>query len=190
MKIKGTKTIKTFVGTGSQTVYNFGMDYIRKDFIYVTIDGISLEKVTDFTIYKQELTIKVAPPLGSIVVIRRITSPDPLVVWQDASVMRTVDLTTLEVQLRHLQEEEVDRALGVEDTQHIQLDRCLKAPLGFIGDLPDPLEAGEFLRVNDQGTAIVTAPIGVLKWSKSIDGGNARSVYTDTQVYDGGSARG
>ena len=166
-----------------------GIILFCKDFIYLSIGKDIKTYGIDYVIIGQVMSILIPPPSGSDVIIKRLTSTKPLVSWQDASVLLADDLTYFQVQLLHLAEEETDRALVISDIQQGQLERAIKAPSGFNGELPDPLVAGEYLRVNEEGTAIETIPIiGGLKGSKSIDGGNASSVYIDSQRYDGGGA--
>jgi microcystin-dependent protein len=84
------------------------MDYLRTTFMTLKIDGVPKVYGIDYTVNGQEMTIFVAPPDGSTIVIKRMTTTDRLVVWADASVLRASDMTLFEVQLLHLQEETSD----------------------------------------------------------------------------------
>jgi len=99
------KTIKTLTATAGQSVFNFALDYLRKPFIQMSINGVSKTYSTDYSISGQELTYPTGCATGDIVVIKRTTSTDRIVTWNDASVLRASDLTVFETQLLHIQEE-------------------------------------------------------------------------------------
>ena len=101
-------TQKTFYGDGTQKVFNFAMDYLRKPFITVKVNGGDQAYGVDYTVVDQEVHMTIPPEDGVKIVIQRKTTTDRLVVWADASVLRASDLTLFEVQLLHLQEETND----------------------------------------------------------------------------------
>ena len=133
------KTIVTYKGTGSQKVFAFPFDYLRKSFIKVMIDGNHLTYGTDYTVSDKQLTFTNAPVLNAIVVIYRETATDRLVAWEDASVLRAGDLTLFEVQLLHIAEETKDKVqeagLSLDD-----LDGKWDARLKVLKNLLDPVD--------------------------------------------------
>ena len=133
------KTIVTYKGTGSQKVFAFPFDYLRKSFIKVMIDGNQLTYGTDYTVSDKQLTFTNAPVLNAIIVIYRETATDRLVAWEDASVLRAGDLTLFEVQLLHIAEETKDKVqeagLALDD-----LDGKWDARLKVLKNLLDPVD--------------------------------------------------
>lgn len=133
------KTIVTYKGTGSQKVFAFPFDYLRKSFIKVMIDGNPLTYGTDYTVSDKQLTFTNAPVLNAIIVIYRETATDRLVAWEDASVLRAGDLTLFEVQLLHIAEETKDKVqeagLALDD-----LDGKWDARLKVLKNLLDPVD--------------------------------------------------
>lgn len=133
------KTIVTYKGTGSQKVFAFPFDYLRKSFIKVMIDGNILTYGTDYTVSDKQLTFTNAPALNAIIVIYRETATDRLVAWEDASVLRAGDLTLFEVQLLHIAEETKDKVqeagLALDD-----LDGKWDARLKVLKNLLDPVD--------------------------------------------------
>lgn len=107
------KATVTYTGDGTQTKYSFPFDYLRKAFVKVQDiagDAITeLELGTDYSIDDKQATLVKAIPSGDHLKIYRQTTTEPLVEWQDASVLRSVDLSLQEVQLLHLSEETLDR---------------------------------------------------------------------------------
>ena len=107
------KATVTYTGDGTQTKYSFPFDYLRKAFVKVQdIAGdtiTELELGTDYRIDDKQVTLVKAIPSGDHLKIYRQTTTEPLVEWQDASVLRSVDLSLQEVQLLHLSEETLDR---------------------------------------------------------------------------------
>ena len=102
------KTIRTYTAVAGQTTFNFALDYLRKTFILLKINGVEKTYGDDYTVTEQELNYPAGCAEGDIVVIQRQTTTDRLVAWADASVLRASDLTLFEVQLLHLQEETSD----------------------------------------------------------------------------------
>lgn len=109
---KERKASVIYDGNASQLTYAFPFDYLRKAFvkvedIYTSIT--ELEQGTDYTVSDKEVVLTKGIPIGHSVKIYRETTTDPLVEWQDASVLKSDDLTLQEVQLLHLAEETADK---------------------------------------------------------------------------------
>lgn len=107
------KATVTYTGDGAQTKYSFPFDYLRKAFVKVQdIAGDAITELTlgtDYSIDDKQVTLAKAIPSGNHLKIYRQTTTEPLVEWQDASVLRSADLSLQEVQLLHLSEETLDR---------------------------------------------------------------------------------
>ena len=67
-----------------RTVYNFGFDYISKDFVKVTLDNTELTYGTDYTVEGSSVVLKEAPTETKELVIYRSTATLPLVQWTDS----------------------------------------------------------------------------------------------------------
>ena len=104
------KTQVTYQGNGTQRVYSFSFDYLRKAFVKVRlIDNETRKELvqgTEYTVTDKQITL--ASPTNLKIEIVRQTTTQPLVAWKDASVLKAVDMSVQEVQLLHLAEETRD----------------------------------------------------------------------------------
>ena len=98
-------TTVTYTGNGTQTNFDIPFDYLRKSFVFATINN---EATSDFTIDGRTLIFNEAPAEEAIIVIYRKTDTKPLVSWADASVFRSGDMTISQVQQLHIIEEGQD----------------------------------------------------------------------------------
>lgn len=103
------KTIVTYRGNGSQKVFAFPFDYLRKSFVKAMLDGVEQTYGITYTVTSKQVEFSVAPANGVVIVIYRETSTDRLVAWEDASVLRASDMTLFEIQLLHIAEETQDK---------------------------------------------------------------------------------
>ncbi len=109
IKIENTlKTSVTYNGTGTQTRFDFPFDYLRKSFVYVSVNNALMNNTTDYTIDGRTVVFNTAPVSGSVIRIYRETTTDRLVVWADASVLKAADMTIQQVQQLHILEETND----------------------------------------------------------------------------------
>lgn len=109
IKIENTlKTSVTYNGTGTQTRFDFPFDYLRKSFVYVSVNNALMNNTTDYTIDGRTVVFNTAPASGSVIRIYRETTTDRLVVWADASVLKAADMTIQQVQQLHILEETND----------------------------------------------------------------------------------
>lgn len=109
IKIENTlKTSVTYNGTGTQTRFDFPFDYLRKAFVYVSVNNALMNNTTDYTIDGRTVVFNTAPASGSVIRIYRETTTDRLVVWADASVLKAADMTIQQVQQLHILEETND----------------------------------------------------------------------------------
>lgn len=104
------KTQVTYQGNGTQQVYSFSFDYLRKAFVKVRLIDNEIRKElvqgTEYTVTDKQITL--ASPTNLKIEIVRQTTTQPLVAWKDASVLKAVDMSVQEVQLLHLAEETRD----------------------------------------------------------------------------------
>lgn len=99
----------------SKTTYSFPFVYLKKKFIQVYIQDAegNMQTLTygkDYTVDNQEVTILTTSllALNHTLSIRRETTTDSIVTWNDGSVLLAADMTLEQVQLLHLQEEQRD----------------------------------------------------------------------------------
>lgn len=100
-------TTKTVVG---QRSYNFGFDYLARDFVKVEVDGKLLEYDKDYTVNGRTVEFVVTPTEVKPLYIYRDTTTIPLVDWKDSSIMTAKDLNIQQTQTAHLTEELLDTA--------------------------------------------------------------------------------
>lgn len=98
-----------------RTVYNFGFDYISKDFVKVTLDGTELTYNTDYTVEGSSVVLKEAPTETKELVIYRSTATLPLVQWTDSSIMLAKDMNLAQYQIQHLAEELQENTVETTD---------------------------------------------------------------------------
>lgn len=98
-----------------RTVYNFGFDYISKDFVKVTLDGTELTYDTDYTVEGSSIVLKEAPTETKELVIYRSTATLPLVQWTDSSIMLAKDMNLAQYQIQHLAEELQENTVETTD---------------------------------------------------------------------------
>nr|DAK50835.1 MAG TPA: tail fiber protein [Caudoviricetes sp.] len=142
---KERKASVIYEGNASQLVYAFPFDYLRKKFVKVEDIDTNITELTigvDYTVEDKQVKLAKGIPIGHYVKIYRKTATDPLVEWQDASVLRSADLSLQEVQLLHLAEEALDMAqdkgLTTDDN-----DGVWDARYNKIKNLLEPTEAGD-----------------------------------------------
>ena len=109
-------TLIIYQGTGSQTDYTVPFDYLKKSFVNVSLEGEELtggdpdDTGADYYfIDNTTIRLKVAPPSGQYLTIRRYTSQTQRVVtFKDASVLKANDLDTSQLQAFHIAAEARD----------------------------------------------------------------------------------
>ena len=109
-------TTKTVV---EQQNYNFGFDYLSKEFVRVIIGDTELSYPDDYYVNGTTVTLKVKPNEVKHMIIYRKTSTIPLVKWQDGSVMTAKDMNLQELQALHINEETVLKHEDVRKWHHL-----------------------------------------------------------------------
>lgn len=143
---KERKASVIYEGNASQLVYAFPFDYLRKKFVKVEDIYTNITELTigvDYTVEDKQVRLVKAIPLGHSVKIYRETTTDPLVEWQDASVLRSADLSLQEVQLLHLAEETADKVFDSGMSTAYGNPNCWDGQYKRIINALDPIEDGD-----------------------------------------------
>ena len=158
---KERKASVIYEGNGAQQTFSFPFDYLRKAFVKAEIiEGsniIELEQGRDYSITDKELTLNsgVSVATGERLKIYRKTTTDPLVEWQDASVLLANDLTVKDTQLLHLIEEAIDTSNNALDTTSSSLTNIIKKVINVTSDRTGLVS---FNCVND---LLINGPLGL-----------------------------
>jgi hypothetical protein len=163
-KSSDLQIILTDIETGIDTLLtsNYSVN-VSSGYVIYPITGSAIASTTKITIFRQ------------VPITQEVTLPN-----QGAYFAKTV-------------EGSLDKSTIIDQQLHDELSRTLKFSVTSEDSvskvLPNPV-AGYVLGWNEDGTALEnTIKFGTID-SKSIDGGNSRSVYLDKQKYDGGGANG
>lgn len=143
---KERKASVIYEGNASQLVYAFHFDYLRKKFVKVEDIYTNITELTigvDYTVEDKQVRLVKGIPLGHSVKIYRETTTAPLVEWQDASVLRSADLSLQEVQLLHLAEETGDRVFDSGMSTAYDNPNCWDGQYKRIINALDPIEDGD-----------------------------------------------
>lgn len=156
---KERKASVIYEGNASQLVYAFPFDYLRKKFVKVEDIYTNITELTigvDYTVEDKQVRLVKGIPLGHSVKIYRETTTAPLVEWQDASVLRSADLSLQEVQLLHLAEETGDRVFDSGMSTAYDNPNCWDGQYKRIINVLDPIEDGDvvtlrYIKANQDG---------------------------------------
>lgn len=154
MSDNGRKASVVYEGNGSQTIFLFPFDYLRKAFIYaqdIKSDNVKdLVQGVDFEVdNNRHIHLNTALKAGHLLRIFRKTTTQPLVDWQDASVLRSADLTLQEVQLLHLAEETSDKVVDSAGLSVDPMNNAIwNANFKRIGNVLDPIEPQDVMTLN------------------------------------------
>ena len=143
---KERKASVMYEGNASQLVYAFPFDYLRKKFVKVEDIYTNITELTmgvDYTVEDKQVRLAKGIPLGHSVKIYRETTTAPLVEWQDASVLRSADLSLQEVQLLHLAEETADKVFDSGMSTAYDNPNCWDGQYKRIINALDPIEDGD-----------------------------------------------
>lgn len=143
---KERKASVIYEGNASQLVYAFPFDYLRKKFVKVEDIYTNITELTmgvDYTVEDKQVRLVKGIPLGHSIKIYRETTTAPLVEWQDASVLRSADLSLQEVQLLHLAEETADKVFDSGMSTAYDNPNCWDGQYKRIINALDPIEDGD-----------------------------------------------
>lgn len=188
---KERKASVIYEGNASQLVYAFPFDYLRKKFVKVEDIYTNITELTigvDYTVEDKQVRLVKGIPLGHSVKIYRETTTAPLVEWQDASVLRSADLSLQEVQLLHLAEETGDRVFDSGMSTAYDNPNCWDGQYKRIINVLDPIEDGDvvtlrYIKANQDSLLNQLKNTGDTQNKRITDTGNAY-VSTMTTLKD------
>ena len=143
------KSFVAYVGDGVTKEYRFDIEYLRREFIKVEIDGV---RQTEWVFKASQVITLVNPvPVEAILTIKRITDASRIVEFIDGSILKSKDLNISAIQTVHIAEESRDymtNTVGVDDEGNIdaRFKRIVRvqAPI-------DPLDATNKQYVDSEG---------------------------------------
>lgn len=179
---KERKASVTYTGNGTQKVFSFPFDYLRKAFVKAEIiEGSAITELTqgkDYSVLDKELTLfNPAIAKDKWLKIYRETTTDPLVEWQDASVLRASEMSLQEIQLLHLAEETYDKVQdgGLTKNNKTHQWDADYARITNVEDPIDPKDAVNLEYITDKKNGVITeVAINGNKWINSIDTDGAK----------------
>lgn len=188
---KERKASVIYEGNANQLVYAFPFDYLRKKFVKVEDIYTNITELTigvDYTVEDKQVRLVKGIPLGHSVKIYRETTTAPLVEWQDASVLRSADLSLQEVQLLHLAEETGDRVFDSGMSTAYDNPNCWDGQYKRIINVLDPIEDGDvvtirYIKANQDSLLNQLKNTGETQNKRITDTGNAY-VSTMTTLKD------
>lgn len=144
------KTVVIYAG--GSTEYQFPFDYLRKEFVKVSLvaaDGTPTAKVygSDYTVTDRKITLKVASTATDEVRIWRSTTTKPITVFSDASVLRSRTLNALDTQLLHIAEENSD-AISMYGMSFDSTDNAWQGMGRIIKNVKNPLNPQDAVTLN------------------------------------------
>ena len=144
------KTVVIYAG--GNTEYQFPFDYLRKEFVKVSLvaaNGTSTDKVygSDYTVTDRKITLKVASDATGEVRIWRSTATNPITVFSDASVLRARTLNALDTQLLHIAEENSD-AISMYGMSFDNADNTWQGMGRIIKNVKNPLNPQDAVTLN------------------------------------------
>ena len=144
------KTVVIYAG--GNTEYQFPFDYLRKEFVKVSLvaaDGTPTDKVygSDYTVTDRKITLKVASDATGEVRIWRSTTTNPITVFSDASVLRARTLNALDTQLLHIAEENSD-AISMYGMSFDNADNTWQGMGRIIKNVKNPLNPQDAVTLN------------------------------------------
>ena len=186
---KERKASVIYEGNASQLVYAFPFDYLRKKFVKVEDIYTNITELTigvDYTVEDKQVRLVKGIPLGHSVKIYRETTTAPLVEWQDASVLRSADLSLQEVQLLHLAEETADKVFDSGMSTAYDNPNCWDGQYKRIINALDPIEDGDlvtlrYIKANQDSLLNQLKNTGAAQNSSIVATGNTQNKrLTDT----------
>lgn len=193
---KERKASVIYEGNASQLVYAFPFDYLRKKFVKVEDIYTNITELTigvDYTVEDKQVRLVKGIPLGHSVKIYRETTTAPLVEWQDASVLRSADLSLQEVQLLHLAEETADKVFDSGMSTAYDNPNCWDGQYKRIINALDPIEDGDvvtlrYIKANQDSLLNQLKNTGATQNKRVTDTGNAY-VSTMTTLKDNATTK-
>ena len=136
-------TVVVYPGDGVTRQFTVPFDYLNRTFVHVYLNDIEETQGTTWSFISPTVIERSAAPLvGETFTIRRVTSTNRIVDFKDASVLRSFDLNTSQLQILHIAEEAKDMTV---DTISTDIYGNLDARWRRIAHIATPVEDGDAL---------------------------------------------
>lgn len=136
-------TVVVYPGDGVTRQFTVPFDYLNRTFVHVYLNDIEETQGTTWSFISPTVIERAAAPLvGETLTIRRVTSTNRIVDFKDASVLRSFDLNTSQLQVLHIAEEAKDMTV---DTISTDIYGNLDARWRRIAHIANPVEDGDAL---------------------------------------------
>lgn len=137
-------TVVVYPGDGVTRQFTVPFDYLNRTFVHVYLNNdVEETQGTTWRFISPTVIERTAAPLvGETLTIRRATSTNRIVDFKDASVLRSMDLNTSQIQVLHIAEEAKDMTV---DTIGMDIYGNLDARWRRIVHVSSPVEAGDAL---------------------------------------------
>lgn len=172
----------TYTGNGATTQFDFPFDYLKKEFVCVSLDDNKLVNGEDYTVKQRTVTFAVAPAAGTSITIFRNTDTKRLVTWGNASVLKAVDMTLQQTQELHILEEHQDNTLNKINKLTLTAQEALAESQRNIETAQNALEVTQ----DNKESAEAAASIAITAAIKNYD--NVAAMKADTHVFAGTKA--
>lgn len=136
-------TVVVYPGDGVTRQFTVPFDYLNRTFVRVYVNGTEEAQGVTWSFISPTVIERSAAPLaGETLTIRRVTSTNRIVDFKDASVLRSFDLNTSQLQVLHIAEEAKDMTV---DTISTDIYGNLDARWRRIAHIANPVEDGDAL---------------------------------------------
>ena len=136
-------TVVVYPGDGVTRQFTVPFDYLNRTFVHVYLNDIEETQGTTWSFISPTVIERSAAPLvGETLTIRRVTSTNRIIDFKDASVLRSFDLNTSQLQVLHIAEEAKDMTV---DTISTDIYGNLDARWRRIAHIANPVEDGDAL---------------------------------------------
>lgn len=136
-------TVVVYPGDGVTRQFTVPFDYLNRTFVHVYLNDIEETQGTTWSFISPTVIERSAAPLvGETLTIRRVTSTNRIVDFKDASVLRSLDLNTSQIQVLHIAEEAKDMTV---DTIGTDIYGNLDARWRRVVHMSNPVEDGDAL---------------------------------------------
>lgn len=136
-------TVVVYPGDGVTRQFTVPFDYLNRTFVHVYLNDIEETQGTTWSFISPTVIERAAAPLvGETLTIRRVTSTNRIIDFKDASVLRSLDLNTSQLQVLHIAEEAKDMTV---DTIGTDIYGNLDARWRRVVHIANPVEDGDAL---------------------------------------------
>lgn len=136
-------TVVVYSGDGVTRQFTVPFDYLNRTFVHVYLNDVEEAQGVTWSFISPTIIERSAALLaGETLTIRRVTSTNRIVDFKDASVLRSFDLNTSQLQVLHIAEEAKDMTV---DTISTDIYGNLDARWRRIAHIANPVEDGDAL---------------------------------------------